>query len=106
MSYHEADKPQWENGAGPRLSHVSLHRTCQKTQGKANWPAGLSTALGGNSILLHQRVHLLIKSLDQTLHLLDPFLHLPRSLSPTDSPLGTGIIHGRQTSVELPVPFM
>ena len=77
MSHHEADRPQWQDGPGLTLSHRGSYRTCQRTQGKANWPAGLVRALGGSSILLHQRVYLLIKSLNQTLHLLDPFLHLP-----------------------------
>ena len=67
--------------------------------GELKWPASHSPALGRSSILLHQRAHLLIKSLDQTLHLLDPFLHpLPRQLSPPDSPPGTGMDHRGQPS--------
>lgn len=62
------------------------------------WPASHSPALGRSSILLHQRAHLLIKSLDQTLHLLDPFLHpLPRQLSPSAAS-GTGMDYGGQPS--------
>lgn len=67
MSCHEANGPQ------PHMFVLYL----PENAGDGKVVAGLGAALGRNSILLHQRVNLLIKSLDQTLHLLNPFLYFP-----------------------------
>lgn len=105
----DAAKPQGEDGLEPKPSHTSSCLPARERGGGrgegASWPApaGLGTALGGNSILLHQRAPLLIKSLDQTLCLLDPFLH---PLTQTASPPGLGINHRGQTSVGASSAFL
>lgn len=106
MSYHEVYGPEGKDGPGLKLSHIMFILYLPENAGEGKLVAGLGTALGRNSVLLHQRANLLMKSLEQTLHLLNPFFYFPHLLSPTNSPLGTGINHGRQTFVELPVLFI